>query len=154
MKEILLKIKLSSFFAIIAAFLLPIKFILLTVGFAIVADTTIGIFRAKKKGEKITSRKLSQVVSKMFLYNGAVILFFCMEQYILADFIALFVDIHLFLTKLVGALLVFIEVQSINESIESLTGKGIWDRLKEMITRAKLIKEDISDFKSDSKPDF
>ena len=145
------KLKLSSFFAIIAAFLLPIKFILLTVGFAIMADTLIGIYRAKKKGEKLNSRKLSQVVSKMFLYNGAIILFFCMEQYILTDFIALFVDIHLFLTKLVGALLVFIEVQSINESIESLTGKGIWDRLKELIRRAKDIKEDIGDLKSDKK---
>jgi hypothetical protein len=153
MKEILLKIKLSSFFAIIAAFLLPIKFIMLTVGFAIMADTLVGLYRAKKKGEKITSRKLSQVISKMVLYQSSVVLFFCIEQFILADFIILFTGIPLFLTKLVGALLVFIEIQSINESLESLTGKGIWDRLKELIRRAKDIKEDISDFKSDSKPE-
>jgi hypothetical protein len=151
MKEILLKIKLSSFFAIISAFLLPIKFIMLTVGFAIAADTLIGLYRAKKKGEKITSRKLSQVISKMVLYEGAVVLFFCIEQFILADFIILFTGIPLFLTKVVGALLVFIEVQSINESLESISGKGIWIRVKEMIRRAKDVKEDIEDLKSDKK---
>ena len=154
MKDLLLsttaKLKISSIFAVIAAFLLPIKAIMITVGLAILADTVVGIYKSKKKGEKITSRKLSQVVSKMFLYQGAIVLFFCIEKFILVDFIVLFTGIPLFLTKLVGALMVFIEVQSISESIESLTGKSIWVRIKEMITRAKEVKEDIQDL-SDNK---
>lgn len=154
MKRLLLsttaKINLSSFLSVIAAFLFPIKAIMITVGLSILGDTAIGIYRAKKKGEKITSRKLSQIISKMFLYQGAIVLFFCIEKFILADFILLFTGIPLFLTKLVGALMVFIEIQSISESIESLTGKSIWARLKEMITRAKDIKEDIEDL-SDNK---
>ena len=154
MKDLLLsttaKLKISSLFAVIAAFLLPIKAIMITVGLAILADTVVGIYKSKKKGEKITSRKLSQVVSKIFLYQGAIVLFFCIEKFILVDFIVLFTGIPLFLTKLVGALMVFIEVQSISESIESLTGKSIWVRIKEMITRAKEVKEDIQDL-SDNK---
>lgn len=122
---------------------------MLTVGALILADTIVGVYRARKKGEKITSRKLSQVVSKMVLYQSAVVLFYCIEVNILQDFIAAFVDIHLFLTKLIGALLAFIEVQSINESIENLTGKGIWDRLKELIRRAKEVKDDVEELKKD-----
>jgi len=144
---LLTKAKLIYFFTIIASFLLPIKMLLLTVGAFIAADTVIGIYRAKKKKEKVTSRKLSNLVSKMVLYQSAVILFFCLEKFILGDFIHLFVDIELFLTKIVAATLCLIEIKSIDESYFILNGYSLFDKFKAILKRAKSTKDEISNFK-------
>lgn len=141
-----LKASLSKVFLIILAFLVPIKPLILTVGICIAADTIIGIWRAKKMKEKITSRKLSNIISKMLLYQGAVILFFMIETWILGDIIGLFTKIPLLLTKLVACTLVYIELKSVDESYEIIHGYSIWDKFKEMLKRSKSIKNDINNF--------
>ncbi len=139
----------SNFLAIIAAFLAPIKSLIIIVGICIAADTLMGLWKAKKTKTKITSRKLSTVISKMFLYQGAIVLFFCIEKYILADFVGYFVDIELFFTKLVASILIFIELMSMNENYIAISGVSIWGKFKEMIRRAKEVKEEIKDLAGD-----
>lgn len=134
---------------IILAFLAPIVPLLILVGIAIAADTIFGIIRAKKLKQKITSRKMSQIVSKMVLYQGAVILFYSIEHFILGDIIGLFTSIPLILTKLVTATLLFIELTSVSENIESAYGINLWKKFKQMLTRAKQVKEELEDFKDD-----
>lgn len=131
--------------AIIIAFLAPINALILTVGAAILLDTIFGIYRSRKKSEKITSKKLSQIVSKMVLYQSALILFFCIEKFILADFIVLFTGINLFVTKIVALVLIYIEIKSINESWLEVTGVSIWDKFKELLVRAKELKEEATE---------
>lgn len=138
--------KLSVFITAIAAFLLPIQPLLLTVGLFIAADTVLGIWRANKRKEKITSRKLSNVVSKMILYQGAVLLFFALEKFILGDFVSAFVNIPWFLTKLVAATLCLIEIKSIDESFVLIYGFSVWDRFKSFLKRAKGVKDDFQGF--------
>jgi hypothetical protein len=145
----LMKAKLSYVLSILAAFILPVKPLLLTVGLCIAADTVMGLYRAKKKKEKITSRKLSNVVSKMVLYQSAVLLFFILEKFLLGEFVILFVSIPLFLTKLVAATLCFIEIKSIDESYTLINGYSLWSKFKALLARAKSAKEEIEDIKGE-----
>jgi hypothetical protein len=132
---------------IVSAFLAPIFGILITVGLAILADTVMGIWRAKKLGEKITSRKLSQIISKMFLYNATVILFFLIDWYILNAIILTFFTVPLMLTKVVALTLVSIEVYSIDENWKAVKGNGLWFYFKRLTSRAKDIKDEIDPLK-------
>lgn len=139
---------LKYFLTIIIAFLAPIKFLLITVGLFIVADTIVGLLKAKKIKDKITSRKLSALVSKMLLYQAAIIMFFFLDKYILDEFINLFVSIPLFLTKVVAATLATIELISINENITIVTGINFWDKFKQILNRGKTLKKEFEDVKN------
>ena len=77
-------------FAVVGSFFLPISGILFLIGFAIFVDTLTGIWKAKKLGVPITSRKLSAIVSKLFLYEVAVIGFYLIDKFILNDIILQF----------------------------------------------------------------
>lgn len=132
---------------IISAFLAPIFGILITVGIAIFADTVIGVWKAKKLKEKITSRKLSQIISKMFLYNATVILFFLIDWYILNAIILAFFSVPLLLTKVVALTLISIEIYSIDENWKAVKGNGLWYHFKRLTSRAKDIKDEIDPLK-------
>lgn len=142
-----LKSQLAGVITIILAFLFPIRGLIVAVGLAIVLDTIIGIFKAKKLNgwNSVSSKKLSAIISKMFLYQGAIILFYMMDKFILGEFIALFIGVPLFLTKVLAATLCFIEIKSIDENIEIITGKSVWNRFKEILARAKEAKNEIQE---------
>ncbi len=138
-----LKASLSNLLLIVLAFLAPIKALIIIIGVCIALDTLMGLYRAKKKNEAITSRKLSNVISKMVLYEIAVILFYCIEKFILSDIIGTFTDIPLVLTKLVSCTLIFIELQSVNESYQSIFGYSLWQKFRDLLARAKSIKGEV-----------
>ena len=145
-----IKTKLCGLASIVLAFFMPIYGLLLAVGLVIVADTITGVYKAKKLKQKITSRRLSEIVSKMFLYQGVVVLFFFIDRFILGEFIQMFIEIPLFLTKVVSALLCFIEVKSIDENFEAITGQSLWSKLKDLLARTKELKEDFENIKSEN----
>jgi len=136
-----LKASILAIAGIIIAFLTPIIPLLIIIGAAIFFDTIFGIICAKKRREKITSRKLSKLISKMLLYNLSVVTFFCIEKFIIGDFLKIVTDIPLVLTKLVATTLLFIESKSIIENLELITGKNYWKLFKEMLQRTKEIKK-------------
>jgi len=129
--------------AVISAFFLPISGILFLIGFAILVDTLTGIWKAKKLKIKITSRALSAIVSKLFLYEVAVIGFYLIDYFILNDIILVFFSIPLMLTKILSLVLCSIEVISINENIKAVKGLDIWASFKQLLQRSKEIKQDI-----------
>jgi hypothetical protein len=108
----------------------------------ILIDTVTGVYKAKKRKEKVTSRKLSQVISKMFLYQLTVITFFLLDKYLLGEFIGKFTSIPLFLTKVSAIILASIEVVSINENFTAITGKSMWTQIKLILWRAKELNDD------------
>jgi hypothetical protein len=130
-------------FAVVGSFFLPISGILFLIGFAILVDTLTGIWKAKKLGIPITSRKLSAIVSKLFLYEVAVIGFYLIDYFILNDIILVFFSIPLMLTKILSLVLCSIEVISINENIKAVKGLDIWASFKQLLQRSKEIKNDI-----------
>ena len=129
--------------AVVSAFFLPISGILFLIGFAIAVDTITGIWKAKKLKIKITSRGLSAVVSKLFLYEVAVILTYLIDYYILNDIILQFFSVPLMLTKILSLVLVSIEAISISENYKAVKGIDIWSALKNLLQRSKEIKKDI-----------
>jgi hypothetical protein len=130
-------------FATIGAFLLPIQPLLILVGLMIVLDTITGLWKATKLKEKITSKKLSNIVSKMVLYQGTIITLFLLEKYLLGEFIGLFVQIPYFLTKMISVVLVGIEIMSMHENFEAITNINIWKSFKTMVKRGKEAKNDL-----------
>ena len=130
-------------FAVVSAFFLPISGILFLIGFAILVDTITGIWKAKKLGIPITSRGLSAIVSKLFLYEVAVIGFYLIDYYILNDIILTFFSVPLMLTKILSLVLCSIEVISISENYKAVKGIDIWSAFKNLLQRSKEIKQDI-----------
>jgi hypothetical protein len=129
--------------AVVSAFFLPISGILFLIGFAIFVDTLTGIWKSKKLGIPITSRGLSAIVSKLFLYEVAVILTYLIDKFILNDIILTFFSVPLMLTKVLSLVLVSIEAISISENYKAVKGIDIWSAMKNLFSRAKEIKKDI-----------
>jgi len=133
--------------AVVSTFFLPITGILFLIGFAIVVDTLTGIWKAKKLGIPITSRKLSAIISKLMLYEVAVILFYLIDRFILNDIILTFFSVPLMLTKILSLVLVSIEVISISENYKAVKGIDLWQAMKLLFARARDIKQDIDTIK-------
>ena len=142
-----IRLSFMKLLAVISAFFLPISGILFLVGFAILLDTVTGLWKAKKLKIKITSRKLSAVVSKFFLYEVAVIGFYLIDYFILNDIILKFFSVPLMLTKILSLILVSIECISINENYFAIRGISVWDSMKLLFARAKEIKTDINEIR-------
>ena len=125
----------SSFLAVLS----PVEPMIHVALLAIVLDTCFGIWRSVKKGgwKSIRSRRLSHVISKSLLYCGAILFIFLVEKYIAADLLAHFISVDLIMTKIVAFFCVTVEIKSINESYESVTGENMLKSLREFVTRAK-----------------
>ena len=137
--------------AALSTFLAPISGIMITVGLLILADTVIGIWKAKKLGERISSRKLSQVISKMFLYETTIVLFFLIDKFILGDILGALFSVPFLLTKVVALTLASVEVFSIDENYRAVRGSGLWNAFKALVARSKEISGDIKDIKGGGK---
>ena len=133
--------------SIIFAFFLPISGILIMIGVLIAIDTFTGIWKANKLKEKISSRKLSGIISKLALYEITVIMFFLIDNFILNDIILTFFSVPFMLTKVTALVLASIEVMSINENYKIVKGIDLWQSMKLLFARAKDIKKDIDKIK-------
>ena len=139
--------ELLTLISICLAFFIPISGILIMIGVLICIDTFTGIWKANKLEEKITSRKLSSIISKLALYEVTVIMFFLIDQFILNDIILTFFSVPFMLTKVVALVLASIEVMSINENYKVVKGIDLWQSMKLLFARAKDIKDDINKIK-------
>jgi len=135
----------ETIIAVCLAALMPIKPLILLVGVCISLDTFFGIYRAIKQRQKITSRALSAVISKMALYEFTLILFYFIDSIILNDIAKSFTPVDLFVTKMVAAVLVSVEVLSILENIKLATGHDFIGMAKKIKKRSKSIKNEVED---------
>jgi len=107
--------------------LLPIKELMLTIGFLVFADLVVGLWKAMKLKQRIRSRRMSDTVTKLLLYQLAIISSFLIEKYVITEMLPI--------AKLVGTVIAIIEFKSIIESIEAVTKQDIWSRIKSLIGR-------------------
>ncbi len=142
-----IKQELLTLLTIICSFFLPISGILGLLFALILTDTATGIWKAKHLKQEITSRKLSAVISKLVLYELAVVLFYLIDYYILNDIILTFFSVPLMLTKILALVLASIEVMSINENFKVVKGIDIWQSMKLLFARAKEVKDDLNKLK-------
>jgi hypothetical protein len=127
----------------------PIQGLLIAVGVAIALDTFTGVFKSVKlKGWcSIRSRILSNIFSKMALYEICIMALYTIDKYLLNEFIqSAFGFVYMF-TKICAILLIFVELVSIKENIEETFKVDIWKLLKKAFLRAKELKTDIEDIK-------
>lgn len=134
-----MKTNLTLFFFSIITILSPVTpLVMIAIGF-IWIDLCFGIWRSVKlKGWKsIRSRGLARTISKSLLYSGGIVSVFALEKYVIADLIGLFISVDLVLTKAFTFFCVFIEITSINESYQDVTGNNVLKSFKEFITAKK-----------------
>lgn len=120
----------------IFSILTPIKEISLTLVLLILTDFLFGIYRAKRQGEEITSRKMSKSVVKILFYNIVILLLYYTNNYIF--------ETGLPLEKMAASLICLVELRSIDESWKIIYGWSLWGRLSEMVdkgvNKSKIIK--------------
>lgn len=139
----------NYFFASLILLFVPIYGLLIAVGSAIILDTFTGIFKSIKLNglESIRSRKLSNVISKMALYEICIIFLFLIDKFVLNEFVKHAFGFDFMFTKICAILLIFVELVSIKENIEETFKIDIWQLLKKAFNRAKEIKADINEIK-------
>lgn len=131
--------------AVVSAALMPIKATLILVAVCIAFDTCFGLYKAYKTNTPITSRGLSAIISKLFLYEFVIIFLFFIDSLLLNDLVKMLIPVELFLTRVVGIVLVGVEVVSIHENIKESTGFDFIQMAKDILSRGKSIKEGIED---------
>jgi len=116
-------------FVALTAVFTPVVPLLLTIGALIIIDFIVGVFRAFKMKEPITSRKMGNTVSKMLLYQLTILSLFIFETYILQGLLPV--------TKIGAGMISVTELKSIDESVEKMTGMGVWKKLTKIIRRGE-----------------
>jgi len=130
-----LPVALMTFFA-------PVVPLVALVGAAIIGDTFLGVWAAYKRGEVISSKKLSAIVPKMLLYQLAILFGYCVDFYLVGEFLESIISINNLMTKVIAITLLYIEVVSIEENFAAITGKRLFKSFLEMVRRTKKIKGD------------
>ena len=131
--------------AVVSAALMPIKATLILVAICIALDTCFGLYKAYKTKTPITSRGLSAIISKLFLYEFVIIFLYFIDSLLLNDLVKMLIPVDLFLTRVVGIVLVGVEVLSIHENIKESTGFDFIKMAKQVLKRGKSIKRNIED---------
>ncbi len=103
--------------AAIAA-LAPIQAILVSVGVLIISDLFTGIMAAKKRKEKLSSAVMRRTVSKILIYQTAVITGFLLETYLLMGLVPI--------SKIVAGAIGLVEFKSILENCNAALGQDIF----------------------------
>lgn len=128
-------------------FFAPVVGILIAVGVAIALDTILGIAKAVILKDKVTSRKLSNIVSKFILYQSAVLLLYTIDNFLLGEFFKIWFSIPFFFTKVVAIIIIFIELTSMKENFEAAFKIDIFQKLKVLLRRSKELKDGIDELK-------
>lgn len=130
-------------------FFTPIQGLTITVGLIVFLDTFTGIFKSVKINgwRSINSRTLSNVISKMLLYEMCIIFLFPIDKFLLNDLLLHLISVTYFATKIACIMVILVEGTSIKENIEEALKIDLWKTLRNFIRRAKEVKTDIEDLK-------
>lgn len=120
-----MKVWILNVLAGVAAVLAPIKMVMVAVGFLIMSDLITGIMAAKKRGEPISSARMRDVVTKMFVYQLAVVSAFFLGYYLL--------DGTIIIAKVTGAAIALVEMKSVAENVKTVTGVDLMEILKDKL---------------------
>lgn len=103
------------------AALAPIKPVMITVGVLIVSDLITGIWAAHKRGEPITSAALGRTISKMVVYQTAVITGFLLQRYLLGDALPI--------VNVIGGVIGMVEFKSFIENANCIVDGDVFKEI-------------------------
>ena len=112
MKEYIVNILMVSL-----AILAPIQPMLIACGFLIVVDTITGVVAAHKRKESISSAQMRRAVTKLFIYQLAIISGFVLEKYLMGGILPV--------SKIVAGVIGMVEFKSILENASTIAGENI-----------------------------
>lgn len=95
----------------------PIKTMLIACGALIVADMLTGMVAARKRKEEIKSAEMRRSVTKMFVYQIAIMSAFVLETYMLEGLLPV--------SKIVAGVIGMVEFKSILENASTIAGQDI-----------------------------
>lgn len=105
----------------ILAILSPIIPMLITVFILIVLDLITGIWAALKRSEKITSGGIRRTITKIFVYDIAILSGLLIQKYLIYD--------SLPIIKLIGGIIASVEGLSIYENLNVIYGSNIFKKI-------------------------
>lgn len=120
MKELFLKTAL-----VCISLLAPIHSMIIATGVLIIADMILGIWAAKKRGEKITSAGMRRTISKFFVYQIVLITGFVIEIWLLQGLFPI--------SKLVAGVIAVVEGKSLLENANTIYGSPIFKDIIEKL---------------------
>lgn len=94
--------------------------LIISIGFFVFCDLFTGAIAAKKRGEKFQSNKLKNTVYKFIAYGMAILIAHVIGKQFMPDLPTL---------KIMSGFIAYIELKSINENIETVTGINIFGSL-------------------------
>lgn len=99
----------------------PLRAVMLAALFLIFVDLGTGMWAAKKRGEKISSKGISRTLAKIFLYESALAISFIVHQYLTGDLLPA--------DKLVAGLIGLVELRSVLENLDAINGTSTFQLL-------------------------
>ena len=134
----------ATFLKVLMVFFSPIKGIIMLVALSTIIDTAVGIWKARKLKEKITSKKARfGFVPKLISYVGAIMLVYMSDYFIISELIGSVISIDFFATKVIALALISVEVKSIDESFKAVKGCSFLEKITGLILKMKDIKKHI-----------
>lgn len=129
----------------ILAFISPISGLLLMVGTFVISDTILAIYATIKINgyTSFRSHKLFNLVVKTFFYLGSIFLAYLIDKFVVQSNTIFGID--LLISKIIAILWAYIEVKSMDETSQKLGNRPIIFVIKEIINKAKDIKNDINE---------
>ena len=112
---------LKTFLISCLACLAPIQAMIIATGVVIFADLFTGVWAAKKRNEKISSGGLRRTITKMFVFEAAIILGFIIEKYMMNNTLPI--------SKLASGLIAVVEAKSIMENLDTIYGQDLFKSL-------------------------
>lgn len=109
----------------LSAFFLTINTFMIAIGVLIILDFIFGIMAAKKKGEKINSKRMSDSIVKILVYQLLIISAQIVHLYLVPEWLPLL--------GITLAFLGLVEFFSISESFTTITGKNFIKFIREYI---------------------
>jgi hypothetical protein len=124
-------------------FFAPIWTAMLLVALLILTDTITGITHSRKRGEKITSRKMSQVIVKMLIYQFCILTLYLIDVTIVNEIITNYLPTSYFTTKAGVFIISIVEMTSIKENIEGTFGININEKIDKFLTGLRKMVEKV-----------
>ena len=95
----------------------PAKEMILTCLVLIAVDLITGIMAAKKTGQPITSAGIRRTISKVFIYETAIMLGFLTQKFLLADSVPV--------TNMIAGVIGLTELTSVLENMNRIQGDNV-----------------------------
>lgn len=106
------------------SFFAPIKLLLVASTLLVLADSVTGMLAARKRGEAISSAGMRRTVSKLLVYQGAIIAGFLIEMLMSGA---------LPVAKLVAGCVAAVEGKSALENLDAINGSSVFKTIVEKI---------------------